>query len=155
MVFHGKSDLLSAIVLASFGGFVIHEALGLPYRSEFGPGPGFLPLWIGIGIVACSIAMLYACFFRPDRNNEEATKFTGVEFGRALGAWLAFVAAIVLLPLIGFGLSLALLTAFLIFVLDRRSSWVALGVALALALGFHLVFTVALGVSLPVGFLGF
>ena len=155
MFSYGKGDLISGIVLASFGMFVIYGALGLPYRSEFGPGPGFLPLWIGIGIVACSVAMLYACFFRPNRRSEEATAFSGIEFGRAFGAWLAFVAAIVLLPLIGFGLSLGLLTTFLIFALDRRSLWVALGVALALALGFHLVFAVALGVSLPVGFLGF
>lgn len=156
MVLSDKRDLLSAIVLASFGSFVIYEARRLPYRSEFGPGPGFLPLWIGIGIVACSAVMLYAYFFRTERNSEEETaKPTRIELARALGAWLAFVAAIVFLPFIGFGLSLGLLTAFLIFVLDRRSSWVALGVAMALALGFHLVFVIALGVSLPVGVLGF
>ena len=78
-----------------------------------------------------------------------------VELARALGAWLAFVATIILLPLIGFGLSLGLLTAFLILVLDRRSPWLAIGVALGLALGFHLVFPVALSVSLPVGPWGF
>ena len=122
ILFHDKRDLLSGIVLASFGSFLIYEAQRLPYRSEFGPGPGFLPLWIGIGIVACSAVMLYAYLFRTDRNREETAKPSKVEFARALGAWLAFVAAIVLLPFIGFGLSLGLLTAFLIFVLDRRSS---------------------------------
>ena len=57
ILFHDKRDLLSGIVLASFGSFLIYEAQRLPYRSEFGPGPGFLPLWIGIGIVACSAVM--------------------------------------------------------------------------------------------------
>ena len=155
MVFYNKGELFTGAVLAAFGGFVIYEAHSLPYTSESGPGPGFFPLWIGIGIVVCSLAMLYACFFRTDSNSEETAKVSKVELARALGAWLAFVAAIVLLPLIGFGLSLGLLTAFLILVLDRRSSWVALGVALGLALGFHLVFPVALSVSLPVGPWGF
>jgi putative tricarboxylic transport membrane protein len=155
MVFYGKGELLAGAVLTAFGGFVIYEAHALPYTSESGPGPGFFPLWIGIGIVACSLVMLYAYFFRTDGNSEETAKSSRVEFTRALGAWFAFVATIVLLPLIGFGLSLGLLTAFLILVLDRRSSWIALGVALGLALGFHLVFAVALGVSLPAGPWGF
>jgi len=155
MVLYGKGELLAAIVLTGFGSFVIYEAHSLPYTSESGPGPGFFPLWIGIGIVVCSLAMLYACFFRTDGNSEETAKIAKVEFARALGAWLAFVAAIVLLPLIGFGLSLGLLTAFLILVLDRRSVWLAIGVALSLALGFQLVFAVALGVSLPAGPWGF
>jgi putative tricarboxylic transport membrane protein len=153
MLFSGKGDLLAGIVLASFGGFVIYEAGGLPYHSEFGPGPGFFPLWIGVAIVAGSLIMICLHYFRP--GSEETANTSRAELIRALGAWLAFVAAIVLLPLIGFGLSLALLTAFLIIALDRRSSWVALGAALAIALGFHLVFAVALGVSLPAGFLGF
>jgi putative tricarboxylic transport membrane protein len=150
-----KEELLASVILTSFGSFVVYEALRLPYSSEFGPGPGFFPLWIGIGIVACSLVMLYAYFFRADSNSEETVRPSRVELARALGAWLAFVAAIVLLPLIGFGLSLGLLTVFLVLFLDRRSSWVALGVALGLALGFHLVFAVALGVSLPAGPWGF
>jgi putative tricarboxylic transport membrane protein len=155
MVSYGKSDLIAGIILTSLGCLVIYGARGLPYHSEFGPGPGFFPLWIGIGIVVCSLAMLYAYFFRTGGNREEIAKPSRVELTRALGAWFAFVVTIVLLPLVGFGLSLGLLTAFLILVLDRRSTWVALGVALGLALGFHLVFAVALGVSLPAGPWGF
>jgi putative tricarboxylic transport membrane protein len=151
MVSNSKGELLAAIILTSFGCLVIFEARGLPYHSEFGPGPGFFPLWIGIGIVLCSLFMLGAIFFRGG----ETIEISKVELVRALSAWLAFVLAIVLMPLIGFGLSFGLLTAFLVLVLDRRSPWLAIGVALGLALGFHLVFPVALGVSLPAGPWGF
>jgi putative tricarboxylic transport membrane protein len=153
MAAHGKDELLAGIILTSFGGFVVYEALGLPYHSEFGPGPGFFPLWIGIGILVCSLFMLGTYFLRKDSEKTAAISTAGMT--RALGAWLAFVLAIALLSLLGFGLSLGLLTAFLIVVLDRRSFAVALGVAVGLALGFHLIFAVALGVSLPVGPLGF
>ena len=151
MVLHGKGELLAPIVLTGFGSFVIYEARELPYHSEFGPGPGFFPLWIGIGIVACSLFMLGVNFFRGG----EVIEVSRVELSRALSAWLAFVLAIALMPLIGFGLSFGLLAAFLILVLDRRSPWLAIGVALGLVLTFHLVFAVALGVSLPPGPWGF
>jgi putative tricarboxylic transport membrane protein len=134
-----------------FGGFVIYEARGLPYHSEFGPGPGFFPLWIGIGIVACSLFLIGAAIFRRG----EGIPISRAEMVRALSAWLAFVLAVALLPLAGFGLSLGLLAAFLVLVLDRRSPWLAIGVAVGLAVGFHVVFAVALGVSLPVGPWGF
>jgi hypothetical protein len=34
MVFNNKGELLAAIVLMSFGSFVIYEARGLPYHSS-------------------------------------------------------------------------------------------------------------------------
>jgi putative tricarboxylic transport membrane protein len=151
MHFYGKGELLAAILLAGFGSFVIYEARGLPYHSEFGPGPGFFPLWIGVGIVACSLFLMGAAIVRGGT----LIPISRVEMVRALSAWVAFVLAVVLLPLVGFGLSLALLTAFLVLVLDRRSPWVAIGVAVGLALGFHVVFALALGVSLPAGPWGF
>jgi putative tricarboxylic transport membrane protein len=151
MVFNSKGELLAAILLAGFGSFVIYEARGLPYHSEFGPGPGFFPLWIGVGIVACSLFLMGAAIVRGGT----LIPISRVEMVRALSAWVAFVLAVALLPLVGFGLSLALLTAFLVLVLDRRSPWVAIGVAVGLALGFHVVFALALGVSLPAGPWGF
>ena len=143
--------MLAAILLAGFGSFVVYEARGLPYHSEFGPGPGFFPLWIGIGIVVCSLFLICAAIFRRG----EVIPISRAEMVRALSSWLAFALAVALLPLVGFGLSLGLLTAFLVWVLDRRSPWLAIGVALSLAMGFHVVFAVALGVSLPAGPWGF
>jgi hypothetical protein len=48
-----------------------------------------------------------------------------------------------------------LLTVFLIVALDRRPALLAVGVGVALALAFHLIFVVALSVSLPVAPWGF
>ena len=151
MVLNSKGELLAAILLAGFGSFVVYEARGLPYHSEFGPGPGFFPLWIGIGIVVCSLFLIGAAIFRGG----EGIPISRLEMVRALSAWLAFALAVALLPFLGFGLSLGLLTAFLVLVLGRRSPWLAIGVALGLAVGFHVVFAVALGVSLPAGPWGF
>lgn len=150
-----KAELSSLVMLAGFGIFVIYESFGLPYVSEFGPGPGFFPLWTGIGIVVCSLVILFNDIFRRGTGVEQTSETSGLEIGRALGAWAVFATAIALLSVLGFGLSLGLLTAFLILVLDRRPLWVALSVALGLALGFHFVFAVALEVPLPAGPWGF
>ena len=68
---------------------------------------------------------------------------------RPLAGWLAVMVAIALLGKIGFALSFIILTVFLVVALDRRPALLAVVVALGLALAFHLVFVVALDVSLP------
>jgi hypothetical protein len=48
-----------------------------------------------------------------------------------------------------------LLTVFFIVVIERRPALPAFGIGVVLALTFHLLFVVALGVSLPAGPWGF
>ncbi|MBI2531090.1 MAG: tripartite tricarboxylate transporter TctB family protein [Deltaproteobacteria bacterium] len=149
-----KKELLSGICLGAFGAYVSIEALNLPYVSEFGPGPGFFPLWIGIGLTLLSLLLILANFFAltPDEGRERQSRLS---IGRALVGWSGLILAIGLLQWLGFGLSLALLTLFLILVLERRPLWTALSVAIGLALGFHVIFVLALGLSLPSGPWGF
>ncbi|MBI2181945.1 MAG: tripartite tricarboxylate transporter TctB family protein [Deltaproteobacteria bacterium] len=149
-----KKELLSGICLGAFGAYVSIEALNLPYVSEFGPGPGFFPLWIGIGLTLLSLLLILANFFAltPDESRERQSRLS---IGRALVGWSGLILAIGLLQWLGFGLSLALLTLFLILVLERRPLWTALSVAIGLALGFHVIFVLALGLSLPSGPWGF
>ena len=149
-----KKELLSGICLGAFGAYVSIEALNLPYVSEFGPGPGFFPLWIGVGLSLLSLLLILANFFAltPDESRERQSRLS---IGRALVGWSGLILAIGLLQWLGFGLSLALLTLFLILVLERRPLWTALSVAIGLALGFHVIFVLALGLSLPSGPWGF
>ena len=154
MAIRDKGDLISGVCLGAFGIYVAYEASSLPYYSEYGPGPGFLPLWLGIAILVLALFLLLNSILRSaSESGDESQSWVGPE--RAMGAWLGLMTAIFLLPKLGFSLSLALLTFFLIFVLHRRSPWVALNVAVVLSLGFQLIFSLALGVSLPTGPWGF
>ena len=56
---------------------------------------------------------------------------------------------------LGFAASFVLLTIFFIVVIERRPALPAIGIGVALAVTFHLLFVVALGVSLPAGPWGF
>ena len=55
-----KGNFISAACLAAFGIYVISVAARLDYVSEVGPGPGFFPLWLGIGLVLFASGLMLA-----------------------------------------------------------------------------------------------
>ena len=77
------------------------------------------------------------------------------EVGRALGTWVALAVSIALLKVLGFLISFALLTLLVVVVMYRRPLVTGLVVSVGTAVGFYLVFPLALNVSLPVGVFGF
>src|SRR5688572_21774631 len=143
-----KGNLIAGACLAAFGIYVISVASRLPYVSEVGPGPGFFPLWLGIGLVALASYLVILSFARSENSGTQESP-SWKTTSRALAGWLALMVAIALLGRIGFALSFVILTVFLIVALDRRPALLAMGVAIGLAVAFHLLFVVALDVSLP------
>jgi hypothetical protein len=148
-----SKDLFSGFALAAFGLYVTIASLRFSYSSEDGAGPGFLPFWLGIAILALSLSLVVINQRRAAPNTARAQSWSAEK--RALSAWLAVMGTIVLSPLLGFTVSLMLLTVFIIAWMERRSVWSAVAVALGLGLGFHLIFVVLLGLSLPTTPLGF
>ena len=148
-----KGDVVSGAVLAALGVFIISEARQWTYSSPEGPGPGFLPLWYGIAMVVLSLVLIAGSFMRSVPDAGKPVDWRGV--GRALTVWTAFAGCVVLLKMTGFLIALGLLTLFVVAVMYGKPLKVALAVAAGNAAGFYLVFPFALGVSLPVGPLGF
>ena len=145
-------DLWSGLALAALGVYIIVEALQWDYVTPEGPGPGFFPLWYGMAMLALSAALVVS---ELRRRSAGATAINWNPLGRALSTWLALAASVALLKPLGFVVSFALLTYFIVAVMYRRPLKTAALVAAASAAGFFLVFQLALGVSLPVGVLGF
>jgi putative tricarboxylic transport membrane protein len=133
-------DFWSGLALAALGAYIVVQARGWDYLTEDGPGPGFFPLWYGIGILACS-AWLVAF------GKSASADWRGT--GRALAAWAAIAVSVALLKLVGFALSFGALAFFIISVMYRRPPAVAALVALCAVAGFYLIFPLALGVALP------
>jgi putative tricarboxylic transport membrane protein len=147
-------EFYSGVALALFGLYVAGASWRFDYLSEEGPGPGFLPFWLGIAIFALAVVLIVSTLrhLPPHANKQPQSWFAE---SRALFAWLALMGAIFLSPVVGFTVSLMLLTIFIIAYMERRSMWSAMLVALGLGIGFHVVFVVVLGLSLPVSPLGF
>ncbi len=146
-----NGDVLSGAALAALGVYVIIEARGWNYMSEEGPGPGFFPLWYGIAMLLLSLVLVLNSAMRPAAGSTVDWGATG----RALLAWAGFAASVVLMNMLGFLLALALLTLFVVAVMYGRPLKIAVAAAVGNAAGFFLVFVLALGLSLPVGPLGF
>jgi putative tricarboxylic transport membrane protein len=145
-------DLWSGLVLAALAIYIIVQALQWDYLTPEGPGPGFFPLWYGMAMLALSAALVVS---ELRRRSARGTAINWTPLGRALSTWLALAASVALLKPLGFVISFALLTYFIVAVMYRRPLKTAALVAAASSGGFFLVFQLALGVSLPVGFLGF
>jgi putative tricarboxylic transport membrane protein len=146
-----NGDVLSGLVLAALGVYVIIEARGWNYMSEEGPGPGFFPLWYGIAMVVLSLVLVLNSAVSPVAGAPPDWR----SIGRALLAWTGFAGSVALMEPLGFLLAFALLTLFVVAVMYGRPLKIALAAAAGNAVVFHLLFVLALDLSLPVGPLGF
>lgn len=142
------ADFWSGLALAALGGYIVLEASRWDYLTPDGPGAGFFPLWYGIAMLSLSAILVVS-------NLKSRLKIDWRSTGRALSTWLALAASVALFKPLGFVLSFALLTFFLVAVMYRRPLRVAALAAAASAAAFHVVFALALGVPLPAGALGF
>ena len=147
-----SGDLWSGVALAALGLYIVFQARQWEYLGPEGPGPGFFPLWYGVAMLGLS-ALLIVLHLRRGSARGNAVDWT--RLGRAFSTWFALAASVALFKPLGFVISFALLTYFIVAVMYRRPLKTAALTAIASAAGFYLVFDLALGVPLPVGFLGF
>ena len=149
-----NGDVVSGAALAALGVFILNEARHWPYMTEEGPGPGFFPLWYGVAMIVLSLWLALSASLRtPKPAVTGGVNWKAV--GRAMVVWLAFAVSVGLLQTIGFILSFALLTLFIVVGMYGKSWWLGIGLALVNAVSFHVIFRVALSVDLPPGPLGF
>ncbi|HWP34765.1 MAG TPA: tripartite tricarboxylate transporter TctB family protein [Thermodesulfobacteriota bacterium] len=148
------ADLATGVVVLALGGYVVRHALGLAYVYEYGPGPGFLPFWLGVGLLGVGALLVGQAVRRPaGAAARPAARAEGT--GRALAAWAGIMAAIALMRPLGFVASFALLALFLLVVMSRRPLGPSLAATAVLAASFFALFRLALGLSLPAGPWGF
>lgn len=147
-----NADFWSGLALAALGAWIVSQAWSWVYMGEDGPGAGFFPLWYGGLMVILSLALVARTVLsKPAR--ELSTGIRWGDLGRALTCWIAFVATIALMPLLGFAISFGLLTWFIVAVMARRPQTIALVLAIGGAAAFHGIFVWALDLSLPRGLL--
>lgn len=147
-----SGDLWSGVALAALGLYIVFQARQWEYLGPDGPGAGFFPLWYGIAILGLSL-LLIVSHFRRGSHRGNAIDWTRLV--RAFSTWFALAVSVALFKPLGFVISFALLTYFIVAVMYRRPLKIAALTAVASAAGFYLVFDLALGVPLPVGALGF
>ena len=142
-----SGDFWSGLALAALGAYIVLEAHRWVYMGEDGPGAGFFPMWYGGIMIVLSLVLVATSALKPAP--PAAVRWRDV--GRALTCWVAFVAGVALMPIVGFGVSFALLAWFIIQGMFGQRARVAIPIAAGGALGFHALFELALDLTLPHG----
>jgi len=123
------------------------------YWGENGPGPGFLPFWVGLVLALLATMLLVGGVRSRDAGEPWLPDRTGLlRIGLVLGATIAYVA---LLGVLGMTLATVLFLVVLVRWPDRQPWPVAIAVAVGVAAANYLVFVRWLHVPLPEGPLGF
>ena len=144
-----SGDFWSGLALAALGTYVVASARGWSYMTEDGPGAGFFPMWYGSIMVALSLALVLGAVLKPQPRADVVWR----DVGRAMAAWAAFVACVVAMPYLGFVISFALLSFFIVKAMFGERLRTAILVAVIGAAGFYAIFDWALDLTLPRGML--
>jgi putative tricarboxylic transport membrane protein len=148
----GTANLLAGIAVLVFGAVVIFSARGLPYTAEYGPGPGFLPLWLGIALVACAIVTIVKALRIYGR---EEGRFIQPKTRQVAFILVTLIVTFLLVPAVGLSLGLALFTGFTLRAVGRHGWILCLLTAVVTAAVVRLVFGYVLDIPLPRGHIGF
>lgn len=149
-----KAIHVTAVLFTLLGLFVVWECRKLPYWSEFGPGAGFMPLWIGILLALLSMALVIQLLRLKDEGVPQRVFLTGWKDSRRV--WLIILGWCsmgLLIRWLGFHLPSVLFVFFAVGFVERKPWWVALTVAVLTVLSFYLIFDVLLNSDLPRGVL--
>lgn len=122
----------------------------LPYTADFSPGPGFLPLWLGIGLTLAAIPVIWTEL----RNRDRSGKLFRPETVKCVKVLILIVAVFLLLPVSGFSAGLALITAGGMRLMGRHSWGSCAATVIVTAVAIHYLFGQWLGIPLPQGMIG-
>lgn len=143
-----------SVLFLLLGLFVLYQSMQLRYATGLGPGPGFFGVWLGGLMVVLAVVFFVQNTLprsRPDEPIDLLPSALG-KFRLAVTVGL-LVLTVVILPVLGFRLTIFGLALILLTVVGRLPWWEAILVALVAGFGTFYVFSL-LGVFLPKGVLG-
>lgn len=154
-----------ATLLLVGGYLAVTAGTTLQLTSPVGPGPGLMPLIVGLALAGFSLAGLLIQVLRPgavtpittvpvddDDEASESTPMTRWGTFRIAIIVAAQVAFIVLFEIIGFAIAVFAFLLFVVKFVGRTRWWVALVLAAALAAAYIVLFEVLLGIPFPTFF---
>jgi putative tricarboxylic transport membrane protein len=147
------ANFLAGIALACLGIYILHTASRWTLFNVEGPGPGFFPVGYGLLMLGLSLVLIYQRVTAPvdTRPRPAATVEDRSGSVAALLSWVAIIASVPLMWLLGFVIGFGLFILFIVKVVFGRSWRTSLVTAAAIIAGLYIVFPVLLSAPLPVG----
>ena len=150
-----RAELVMALCLAAFSAYLMIKSAELPigWIPDEGPGGGAFPFWLGAGMLACCIAIIYRWVKRispQSRSTEPYMDKSTLRMFITIGGSLTVMIGSI--HVIGVYFALPLFLMFYLRFLGRHSWPLVAGVAVAAPVFTFFFFEIALLKTLPKGF---
>ncbi len=144
------ADLVGGGVVLLLGIGIVFFSSQLPYKTEYGPGPGFLPLWLGIVLIGSAVFVI----FKILRKHGKVEAFLKPGTKQSAMMFILIFISFLFLPLLGFAIGFAFFSGMTMRVMGKHS-WIACGLtAVGIAIGIHFFFGQWLHIPLPTSIVG-
>jgi putative tricarboxylic transport membrane protein len=150
-----KADRIFGIIGLGLALWSYLESTRLQYMTEFTPGPGFFPFWVGVALAFLSVYLIIDSYVRKPGKKDDKKILPEKHMLYRVGAiMLMLVVVRYTMNLLGFPLTLALFTAVILLLLEHYSILKSVGYGIAYAGVTWFIFEYILSMGFPKGFLG-
>lgn len=148
-----RGEQVLGAVLLLFSLFILRESSLIESGAEFGMGPGFMPLWLSVGLALCSVGLIYRARTLPDSSFEPSVWPDSRGIIRVAAVLAAYLIAVVVMKPLGMPVSIAIIMSAMVMLLGSRDWKMVTLAAFVTAIGVYLVFGRWLHVPLEMGVL--
>jgi putative tricarboxylic transport membrane protein len=146
-----RAEVIGAWVVLLLGLFIVGFSIPLHYYTDLGPGPGFLPFWVGIGVLVGGVVEVIKV---SRKKGTDMGVFLTPRSKLGFQMLVLIVITFLLLPVLGFSVGLALCTAAAMRVIGKHKILTCGLTALGSAIFIRVVFAQWLDIPLPTGMIG-
>ena len=150
-----KADRIFGVIGLGLSLWCYLESTKLNYMTQFTPGPGFMPFWVGVILALLSCYLIVDSYLRKAGKKDDAKLLPERHALYRVGAILLMLFGVKFsMNLLGFPITLFLFTTAILLLLERYSILKSVGYGIAYAAVTWLVFQHVLSMGFPKGFLG-
>jgi putative tricarboxylic transport membrane protein len=144
-----RGEVVAGVVCAMFGALWIATALGLPYLGDYAPGSGFLPLWLGVCLLALSTFHIVTSLRAP------ASATQAGHWRKVVALTLGLIVCVAMIESLGFAVAVGAYLLYLTRGVEKEPWRTSLGVSVVTVAVLVALFRWWLQVPLPKGPWGF
>jgi putative tricarboxylic transport membrane protein len=150
-----KADRIFGVIGLGMALWSYLESTRLTYMTQFTPGPGFFPFWVGVVLALLSFYLIVETYIRKPSKKDGAKVLPEKHMLYRVGfIMLMLVVVRYTMNFLGFPITLAIFTAAILLLLEHYSILKSVGYGIAYAGVTWLIFEYALSMGFPKGILG-
>jgi putative tricarboxylic transport membrane protein len=150
-----KADRIYGVIGLGLSLWCYLESTKFTYMTQFTPGPGFMPFWVGVVLAVLSCYLIIDSFVRKGGKKDNAKLLPEKHALYRVGIIMLMLFGVKFsMNLLGFPLTLALFTTAILLFLEHYSVLKSVGYGIAYSAVTWFVFQYILSMGFPKGFLG-